>query len=218
MRIKDTPKVDRPQEKLVKYGVKKLSDAELLALILRTGTKSANVVELSRKVLNKFRNKIADLDIKSLKEINGLGETKACQIIACLELAKRLSREESKQFLSPEDIYNSLTDLRQSKKEQLLVIYLDTRNREIAREIISVGTLNANLVHPREVFEPAIKNLAASIILIHNHPSGDSDPSGEDLEITKQLVDSGRIIGIEVLDHLIIAADSYLSFKEKKLI
>lgn len=217
MKIKDTPKVDRPQEKLVKYGTKKLTDAELLALILRTGTKDTNVVELSKKILRKFKGKINEIDIKSLKEINGLGETKACQIIACFELAKRLADPiKGSQFLSSQDVFNSLTDIRQSKKEQLLVIYLDTRKREIARETISIGTLNANLIHPREVFEPAIKNLAAGVVLIHNHPSGDTNPSDNDLILTRKFIKAGDIMGIEIIDHLIVSRDSYYSFKEKE--
>lgn len=217
MRIKDTPKVDRPQEKLVKYGVKKLTDAELLALILRTGTKDTNVVELSKKILRKFKDKISNLNIESLKKINGLGETKACQIIACFELAKRFLRVGmSQQLESAQEIFNSLTEIRNSKKEQLIVIYLDSRKREISREVISVGTLSANLVHPREIFEPAVKNLAAGIILVHNHPSGDADPSENDLKITQQLIKAGDIMGIEVVDHLVVCQDSYYSFKDQE--
>lgn len=218
MKIKDTPKIDRPQEKLIKYGTKKLTDAELLAIILRTGIKGANVVELSRKIIKKFGKKFIDLLISDLTGIKGLGETKSAQIVACFALAKRYLKQEPSQFLSPQEIFNSLTDIRQSKKEQLLVLYLDTHNREIQRETVSIGTLNANLVHPREVFEPAVKNLSAGIILIHNHPSGDVEPSNDDLKITKQLVEAGKIMGIKIIDHLIVGQDSFMSFKEKGIL
>lgn len=219
MKIKDILKVDRPQEKLVKYGTKKLSDAELLAIILRTGTKESNVLELSKKILRKFKNDLENLTIDKLKEIHGLGETKACQIIASLELSFRLMREGSKQqLISPELVFESVKEIRESKKEHLMALYLDIRNREICREIISIGTLTANLIHPREIFEPAVKNLAANIIIIHNHPSAETEPSNEDIKITKQLVEAGKIMGIPIIDHVIVAKDKFYSFKDKGLI
>lgn len=212
MRIKDTPKVDRPQEKLVKYGVKKLTDAELLAIILRTGTKDCNVIELSKKILRRFKDRINEIDIKSLKEINGLGEIKACQIIAALELSNRLSQEKIKpRLISPQAVFDSVKEIRESKKEHLLAIYLDVKNREISREIISVGTLTASLVHPREIFEPAIRQLAAGIILVHNHPSGETEPSKEDIDVTKKLQKAGNLLGIEIVDHIIVSKGGYLS-------
>lgn len=217
MRIKDTPKVDRPQEKLVKYGTEKLSDAELLAIILRTGTQKTNVLELSKKILRRFKNNLKNITIDKLKEIPGLGETKACQIIAALELSNRLTLE-APQLVSPNAVFESVKEIRNSKKEHLLIIYLNVKNKEISREIISIGILTANLVHPREIFEPAVKNLAASIIVVHNHPSGETDPSDEDLKVTKQLVEAGKIMGINVLDHLIVSQDSFTSFKEKGLL
>lgn len=216
MRIKDTPKVDRPREKLVKYGTKKLSDAELLAIILRVGTKDCNVVELSKKIFRKFKNDLKSINLEKLKEIPGLGETKACQIIAVIELAKRLIREDSKpQLISPEIVFESVKEIRESKKEHLLAIYLDIKNREISREIISIGTLTANLVHPREIFEPAVRQLAAGIIIVHNHPSNETEPSAEDRNVTKQLVTAGKIMGISIVDHVIVTKDSYYSFEEK---
>lgn len=218
MRIKDTPRIDRPQEKLFKYGPQKLKDAELLAIILRTGVEGINVVELSQKIIRKFGKKFNDLTLGDLKGIKGLGKTKSAQLVASLELAKRYLKKESRQFLSPREIFNSLFDLRRSRKEQLVAIYLDTRNVEVKREIISTGTLNANLVHPREVFEPAVQNLAAGIILVHNHPSGDPEPSEEDKKITKQLIEAGKILGIEVLDHIIIGQENFTSLKDKGLI
>ena len=219
MKIKDTPKVDRPQEKLIKYGPQKLTDAELLAIILRTGFSGANVVELSRKIIKKYGNRFGEISVKELEGIKGLGKTKSAQIIATFELAKRFNKTNEKQeILSPKDIFNSLTDLRNSKKEQLIAIYLDTRNCEIKREIISVGTLNANLVHPREVFEPAIRCLAAGIIIVHNHPSGDVNPSDDDIGLTKRINHAGKIMGIKILDHIIIAKNNWKSLNESNMI
>ena len=121
-------------------------------------------------------------------------------------------------FLKPKDIWEALADIRENKKEHFIIFYLDTRNHEIKRDIISVGCLNANLVHPREVFEPAIRNLAASVIVAHNHPSGNLEPSQEDLDLTKRLVGAGKLLGIELLDHVIVSKDGFSSFKEKGLI
>lgn len=216
MKIKDLPKVDRPREKLIKYGPEKLSNTELLAILLRTGTKESNVIELSNRILKQVTGeKITDIDYKNLQTIHGLGPTKACEIIACFELGKRLLKEKKAElFLSPKDVWESLKDIRDNKKEHFVVFYLDTRNQEIQREIISIGTLNASLVHPREVFEPAVRNLASHIIIAHNHPSGNLNPSDEDILVTSKLVQSGKILGIEVLDHIIVTKDNYLSFKE----
>ncbi len=214
MKIKDTPKVDRPQEKLYKYGPKKLKDAELLAIILRTGTKGENVIELSKKIIRKFAKRFGDLSVEDLRGIKGLGKTKAAQLVAAFELADRYRTKEKSQILSPKAIFESVVDIRKSKREQLIALYLDTRNREIQREIISIGTINANLIHPREVFEPAVKNLAASIIIVHNHPSEDTEPSKDDLAITDQLVRAGKIMGIEIIDHIIVSESEYYSFAD----
>ena len=214
MKIKDTPKVDRPREKLTKYGPNKLKDEELLAIILGTGTRGANVVELSRKIIRKFGKNFGKLSVEELKGIKGLGKIKATQLVATFELARRYLQKDKPQILSPQTIFDSLVDLRKSKKEQLVALYLDTRNYEIQREIISIGTLNANLVHPREVFEPAVKNLASSLILVHNHPSNNTEPSKDDIEITKQLVEAGKIMGIEVVDHIVISESKFYSFAD----
>ena len=219
-KIKDLPKILRPREKLLRYGPNKLSNSELLAILLRTGQKGRNVVDLAKKILQKYgaRN-LPNLDIKKLKEFPGVGPTKACEIIACFELGKRLLQKKQTQiYLKPKDVWNELKDLRSHKKEHFVIFYLDTRNQEIKREVISIGTLNANLVHPREVFEPAVRNLTAQVILAHNHPSGDSTPSEDDLEITKKLVEAGKILGIKVVDHIIVTNNSFLSFKEKELL
>ena len=218
--IKNIPKIDRPREKLIQYGPEKLSNSELLALLLRSGNKDVNAIELARKILKKFGAKeLPNLNFKDLKKIPGLGPAKACEIIACFELGKRLLKDKKAQiFLTPKEIWEELKDLRNHKKEHFVIFYLDSRNQEIKRETISIGSLNANLVHPREVFEPAVRNLTAQIILSHNHPSGDPEPSEDDLEITKRLVESGKILGIEVIDHIIVAKNDFFSFKEKEII
>ena len=220
VKLKDVPKVDRPREKLAKYGPEKLSNSELLAILLRTGGKGINVVEMANKILKKFSGDgLAKANFKELKNTFGLGPAKACEIIACFELGRRLlQNKQSALLLSPKDVWNELKDIRDNKKEHFVVFYLDNRNQEIKREIISIGTLNANLVHPREVFEPAIAHSAAQIIVAHNHPSGDPEPSEDDIIINKKLVEAGKILGIELLDHIIIVKQGYISFKDKKLI
>lgn len=225
VKIKDLPKIDRPREKLEKYGPEKLSNSELLAILLRTGSKNINVVELANKILKKFSNDgLSKATIKELKNTFGLGAAKACEIIACFELGRRLlQNKQTTLILSPRDVWNEMKDIRDNKKEHFVIFYLDSRNKEIGREeikreIISVGSLNANLVHPREVFEPAVRNFASQVIVAHNHPSGDPEPSEDDLVITQKLVEAGKILGIGVVEHVIVTSKNYLSFKEKGLI
>lgn len=219
-KIKDLPKIERPREKLMQYGPARLSNSELLAIILRSGKKGENVVVLSNKILKKFKaERLPAISFGELKSFPGLGPAKACEILACFELGKRLLKGKAAGlYLKPEDVYRELRDIRDHKKEHFVIFFLDSRNQEIKREVISVGSLNANLVHPREVFEPAVKNFAAQVILAHNHPSGDPEPSEDDLELNKRLVEAGKILGIEVIDHIIIGKAGFLSFKEKGLL
>lgn len=220
MRIKDLSKIERPREKLIKHGVNKLTDAELLAVVLGSGTRGENVIELSKKVLKMIiSDKLDQINLKDLTSIKGMGLIKACQIVACIELGKRILKGKRAVFvISPKEIFRELKDTRGSKKEHFVIFYLDVRNQIIRQETISIGTLNASLVHPREVFEPAVRDLAAQIILSHNHPSGDSQPSSEDLELTKRLVEAGKLLGIEIIDHIIVCRDEYFSLKENKMI
>ncbi|MFA4831460.1 MAG: DNA repair protein RadC [Patescibacteria group bacterium] len=216
MKIKDLPKIDRPREKLEKYGPERLSDSELLAILLRTGSEGINVVELSSKILRKFSGVgLAKASVKELKNTFGLGSAKACEIVACYELGRRhLQNKQSVLILSPKDVWDELKDIRDHKKEHFVIFFLDSRNQEIKREIVSVGSLNANLVHPREVFEPAVRHLAAQVIVAHNHPSGETEPSEEDIKITKRLIEAGKILGIELVDHVIVSNGSYASLKK----
>lgn len=219
-KIKDLPKIDRPREKLEKYGPERLSDSELLAILLRTGSEGVNVVELSNKILRKFSGTgLAKASFKELKDTFGLGTAKASEVVACFELGRRLlQNKKAALLLSSQDVWEQLKDIRDNKKEHFVIFFLDARSQEIKREIISVGSLNANLVHPREVFEPAVRHLAAQVILAHNHPAGDPSPSEEDSEITKQLVEAGKLLGIEVNDHVIVSKTNHFSFKEHKLL
>lgn len=219
-KIKDLPRIERPREKLMQYGAGRLSNSELLAIILRSGQKGENVIDLANKILKRCgAENLANLTYEELKDFSGLGPAKACEIIACFELGKRILKGKAAGlYLKPDDVWKELKDIRVHKKEHFIVFFLDSRNQEIKREVISVGSLNANLVHPREVFEPAVKNLAAQVILAHNHPSGDTEPSEDDLGLNKRLVDAGKILGIEVIDHIIIGKAGFLSFKEKGLL
>lgn len=219
-KLKDTPKIDRPREKLIKYGPNRLSTSELLAIILGTGIRGTNVIELANKILKKIGSiNLKEVKFNDLIEISGLGPVKACEIIACIEIGKRLLKDKKTALImKPLDVWGELKDIRNHKKEHFVVFYLDSRYQEIKREIISIGTLDENLIHPREVFEPAIINNAAQVIIAHNHPSGNVEPSNEDIAITKRLTDAGKILGIEILDHIIVGSNGYLSLKEKNLL
>lgn len=220
MRIKDTPKADRPREKIAKYGPEFLKDQELLAIILRTGLAGKNVLKIAEEILSKFSKKrLLGLSYDQLKQIKGIGPAKASQVLAAFELSKRVLKSDQTNtrptIQTPKDVIAQVSYLQNLKKENFVVLYLNARNELINKETISVGTLNANLVHPREVFEPAISGFASTVVFIHNHPSGDPEPSDEDRKITKQLVAAGKILGIEVLDHIIIGSNGFVSLKEK---
>lgn len=225
--IKEMPEDERPQEKMVRFGAKCLSNAELLAIIIRTGTRKATSVEVGRKIMEYLDNDLSyfhQVDILELQRnpnLSGIGMVKACQIKAAIELGLRIKQKEvsALKIASPQDVVDLLIDdMQYLKQECFKIILLDTKNKVIKVEGISIGILNASLVHPREVFIKAIRQHAASIILAHNHPSGDTEPSAEDKKITKRLYDAGEIIGISVLDHIIIGLGTYLSFKQEKLL
>ncbi|WP_373483540.1 DNA repair protein RadC [Acetobacterium sp.] len=225
--IKELPEDEQPQEKMIRHGVGSLSNAELLAIIIRTGTRGATSVEVGRKIIEYLDNDLSyfhQMDVLELKrnpKLSGVGIVKACQIKAAIELGRRMKQKDLPEIkiTSPQDVVGLLMDeMQYLKQECFKVILLDTKNKVIKVEEISLGTLNSSLVHPREVFVKAIKQHAASIILAHNHPSGDTEPSAEDKNITRRLVDAGELIGISVLDHIIIGRETYLSFKQEKLL
>ena len=222
MKIKDLPKFDRPREKLAKYGPEFLRDEELLAILLRTGTEGKNVLKIAKEILSKFSKKrLLSLTFDQLKQIKGIGPAKACTILAAQELIKRALKigEATLPIIrSTKDVIAQAVYMRDKTREHLMVIFLNARNEMIYKKPMFIGTLNANLVHPREIFQEALKQNAASVILVHNHPSGDPDPSEDDLTITKRIVEAGKIMGIDILDHVIITRNKVFSFKEKKLL
>jgi len=222
MRIKDLPKVERPREKLVAKGAENLKDSELLAILLRTGKAGKNVIEIASQILTKHSKKrLLQMTYQDLVKIDGIDSAKATTLLAAFELAKRALEVDDSNLpviSTPKDVVAQLTELRHNKREHFVVLYLNARNQLVHKETISMGTLNANLVHPREVFEPALKHSAAGIMVAHNHPSGDPKPSEDDLEITKRLAEAGKMMGVELLDHVIIAVNNHFSFKEGRLI
>lgn len=219
--IEDLARIDNPKAKLVRYGLDRLSDAELLSVILRTGKKWEDVLEFASRILRKNElHTLSQLSLELLKEIPGMGHAQACYLLSCIELGRRIftgKKTELKQMLSPEDVYGSLKDIRGSKKEHFVVFYLDSRNQEIKREIVSIGTVNSSIVHPREVFEGAVKHLASNVLVAHNHPSGELKASAKDIATTERLRDSGTLLGITLLDHIIVTKDGYISLREQNI-
>lgn len=222
--IKEMSVDERPREKLLRKGVQYLSNAELLAIILRTGTRGKNAIQIARDLIGKSGDGIrflAEANYEELCSVEGVGESKAATILAAIELGNRVSSYIPQRYViaNPWDIHEFYREeMRYLKKEHFRAVFLDTKNQIIGDETISIGTLNSSLVHPREVFKTAIKKSCCRIILMHNHPSGDTNPSEEDMMITKRLIECGMLLGIEVIDHLIIGDGGYFSFKENKLI
>lgn len=224
MKIKELPWYNKPSSKLVKNGVNSLDEAELLAIIFGNGNKKESALEMSNRLLKKYNlNGFDELGFNELKKECGGDGIKALRLISLVELSKRYNRLKDKGYKtvinSAEDVYNLLKDeFGNKKKEHFICLYLDTKNKVIKKEVVSVGTLNSSLVHPREVFKSAIRESANSVILVHNHPSGDCRPSENDERITNSFIDVGKMIGISVLDHVIIGSKNRFSFKEECLI
>ncbi|MBU2640083.1 MAG: DNA repair protein RadC [Nanoarchaeota archaeon] len=221
MKIKDIPKFNRPGFKLTRKGVNTLDDAELLSIIFGVGGKGESALELSNKLLKKYNfNKLEELSIKDLAKECKWNYNKALQILSLIEICKRYNKFVNNGFTknikSAEDVFNIYSyKFINEKKENFIALCLDSKNNIIKEEPVSIGILDSSLVHPREVFKPAIKESAYAIILIHNHPSGDPTPSKQDIEVTRNLMKSGETLNIPVLDHVIIGKNSYFSFKER---
>lgn len=212
MSIKDRYKDDRPREKLAKFGAAKLSDLELLMAVIGSGNAQASVEQIARQVLKIIKNQGAAVDYQSLKTVTGLGEAKIAVLLANFELARRYLLESDRPVIdSPDKAVAELVEFRHKQQEYFICLTLDGANRLIDKRVISIGTLTASLVHPREVFADAIADRAASIIVAHNHPSGSLKPSPADLDITQRLKQAGEIIGIELIDHLILTKDGFRS-------
>lgn len=221
MKIQDLPDSSKPRERFLKFGPEALSDAELFAIILRTGLVGENVIEMSNHLISKFGKltKLFDSSLSELQEIKGIGQNKAMQVLAIAELGKRYDQENNsiRKISCAEDVFKYFhRKLKDKKQEHFYILMLDTKNNIIKEEEISKGILDASIVHPREIFKPAIKNSASKIILVHNHPSGDPNPSSEDLDITEKLIKSGEEIGISILDSIISGDSNYWSWVEKK--
>lgn len=225
--IKDWPEDERPREKMLKQGAEQLTDAELLALILRTGDAAAgrSAIDLGRDLLQAFGGDLRQLAGATLAEtcrVKGAGLAKAASVKAALELGKRFQSrrlETLERFTTPRQVFDYFHHAyRDARKEYFFILLLDGKNRIIRKVAISEGSLNQSIVHPREVFNPAVRDSAAAIILIHNHPSGDPAPSREDTEITRRLKDAGDLLGIRVLDHIIIGDERYTSFADLGLL
>jgi len=221
--IRDLPASERPRERLQNYGPGSLSTSELLAIILRTGAKSESVINLGSRLLAQFGGLagIARASFADLCDIHGLGVAKTAQIKAALELGKRLmvaSPEERLQVKSPADVANLLMlEMGFLEQEHLRVVLLDTKNRVLGMPTIYIGSLNASVLRVGELFRQAIKANSAAVIVVHNHPSGDPTPSPEDVSITQQIVEAGKLLDVEVLDHLVIGQQRYVSLKERGL-
>ena len=224
-KLKEIPKIDRPRERLINFGAESLSNGELLSILLKTGTKDVSVKELASTILNKIGeiNKLNEINYHILSSIQGVGSAKACTLLAVVELSKRITRKNA----SLNNVIIKSADIafdyfqyifKDQKQEYFYVIYLDNKKRVIENKLLFKGTLNQSIVHPREVFKSACILSASSIICVHNHPSGNVEPSKEDINLTKRLSEIGILMGIKVVDHLIISDDNYFSFLENNLI
>ena len=212
MKIKDKLKADRPREKLARYGAERLSDLELLMAIIGSGNAQADVGVIARRVLGLLREKDGELAYSDLRSVVGLGEAKIPVILASLELAKRYLVDSDRPVVdSPEKAVALLTNIRDKKQEHFVCLTLDGANRLIARRVITIGTLTASLVHPREVFADAITDRAAGIIVAHNHPSGSLEISQADRDVTDRLTEAGKLLGISLIDHIVVTKDSFQS-------
>jgi len=225
LKVKDIPLDDRPREKLLLRGQQNVTDAELLAILLRTGTRGVSVVEMAQKLISRYTN-LAQLALQSAESLQnnlGIGKDKAATLVAAFEISRRVESQSkwfsNKSITNPSEIAKMFIPiLRDEVKEKFIVVSMNAANRIIRYNIISTGNLTSSIVHPREVFKVAIENNSANIILIHNHPSGNCEPSNEDIKTTKKLVEAGKLLDIEVFDHIIIADNSYLSFVEQQMI
>lgn len=221
VKLKDVPKAERPRERLLQYGSTHLSNKELIALLLGSGTRNESVLDLANRVLMHFEGLklLKEATIEELTAIKGIGPARGVIILAALELGERLNKyKPTERYVvrSPEDGADYvMEEMRTLDQEHFIALFLNTKNQIIHSQTIFIGTLNSSVVHPREIFREAVRRSSASIIVAHNHPSGDPTPSPEDINVTKRLVKAGKIMGIEVLDHLVIGDGKFISLKEK---
>jgi len=212
------PKFDRPREKMEQRGSQALSNLELLAVLLGSGIKDKDVFEVAKDILKLAQEDFNNITLEKLKNIEGVGLAKACQIMAAIEFSKRFLIKDGIKIRNADDVMRLTEELRDKKQEYFLSFTLDGASNLIQKRIVFIGTLNNSIVHPREVFADAISDRAAGIIFVHNHPSGDPTPSKQDIEITKRLVEVGKIVGIEVIDHVIISKNGNFSFQAEGML
>jgi len=229
--VKMLPAEERPRERLLRHGPEKLTDAELLAILLRTGVPGHSVIELAHRLLHHCESEDPEAPLVRLlrlteaeirRVVPGIGPAKLCQILAALQLGWRTRQETQRlrtyEVSNPKAVFDFMAPrLSRREQEQFMVILLNAKNHVLNVEEVTVGTQTSTLVHPREIFKAAIRQNAHAVVLIHNHPSGDPTPSREDREITRRLIEAGKLIGIEVLDHLVIGEGRFISFRERKL-
>jgi DNA repair protein RadC len=223
--MRDTPEHERPRERLIKFGPGNLSEVELLAIIISRGTRGMPVRQIAERLINQFHSvaEVGRATVEELMLMPGIGKAKACQIVAAFELARRSDDtpcvKERADVSDPKEVARlARSNVKEWRKECFFTLFLDSRNRLIGQTEVSVGCLDTTLAHPREVFEKAIRAGAASIIVVHNHPSGDPTPSDDDVRLTRRLVEAGKILGIRLLDHVIVCKDSHYSFRSHALV
>src|SRR3989344_5108270 len=217
-KIKDIPKVDRPRERFLKKGPDALSKSDLLAILLGSGIKGKNVQKLSQQIIQKFGKGFLTISVDDLQEVSGIGQAKALQIVSAVSLVKRFYQEEKSNEIiikNSQDVLSITYDLRDKKKEHLVCLYLNARNSLLKKEVVSVGLLDKTLLHPREIFYPATELNAASVIIVHNNPSGDASPSQKDTQIVEKIAQAGEIMGIPVIDFVIVSEVGHFSFYER---
>ncbi|WP_041354074.1 RadC family protein [Nitratiruptor sp. SB155-2] len=217
-KINELEKFEKPREKLLEKGAKALKDYELVAILLGSGVKGKDVIKLSKEIIKLFQQDFDAINIEKLLQIHELGIAKAAQIVSAVELSKRYLFKQHKTVISANDVYEELKEYFDKKQEYFIAFYLDGANRICEKRVITIGTLNQSLVHPREVFAPAIESRCASIIVAHNHPSNNLTPSREDILVTQKLKQSGKILGIELLDHIIFSKEGFVSLQEEGIL
>ena len=220
--VSELPRKVRPREKMISAGPRSLSHVELLAVILGTGTRRENVLKIAERLVRRYGiGSFPGLTVKEWEENPGLGEARACRLVALFELARRIEKQssgEAPRISGPREVYAQARDLCVAKKEHLVGLYLDSQNHLLARETISIGSLNTTRTHPREILHPAITHLALGFILVHNHPSGTLSPSTDDVEFTRAIGRAGEMMGIPLYDHVIVSRAGFVSMKEKGLL
>lgn len=210
--------LDKPREKLISRGVQALKEYELVSILLGSGVKGKDIIKLSREIATLLEDSFDTLTLEKLLQIHGLGNAKAAQILSAIELSRRYLIKNNIKINNAKDIYKELQGYKNKRQEYFLALYLDGANHLCETKVITIGILNQSLVHPREVFAPAIEKRCASIIVAHNHPSGILSPSSEDIEVTKRLQEASKILGIELLDHIIFTKDGFISLQEEGIL